>query len=107
MKSIIINILGKLATLIEKISIKYNILLAEKSSGCKIKFVQQGSGGLQIGHANNFFIQNPSHLKSNTYIECEGGVTIGHYFHTGRGLTIFSSNHDYDGGGESHIVMIQ
>ena len=25
-----------------------------------------------------------------------GGVKIGAYFHTGRGLTIFSSNHKYD-----------
>ena len=25
-----------------------------------------------------------------------GGVTIGRYFHTGRGLTIFSTNHNYE-----------
>lgn len=29
-------------------------------------------------------------------IECSGGVEIGEYFHTGKGLTIFSINHNYD-----------
>ena len=29
-------------------------------------------------------------------IECSGGVEIGEYFHTGKGLTIFSTNHNYD-----------
>ena len=31
-------------------------------------------------------------------IECSGGVEIGEYFHTGKGLTIFSTNHNYDFG---------
>jgi len=39
-----------------------------------------------------------SHLKSGTYIHAGGGVTIGKYFHPGRGLLIYSTNHDYDGG---------
>ncbi len=64
-----------------------------------IRFYEQGEGGLVIhGPVGKFCIHETSHLKSNTLIECEGGVTIGRYFHTGRGLTIFSSNHDYDGG---------
>lgn len=69
---------------------------AEKKSGCHIHFVPQGAGGVWIDHAENFKISSTSHLKSNTYIECSGGVQIGEYFHTGRGLTIFSSNHIYD-----------
>lgn len=72
------------------------IAQAERSSGCQIKFVPQGYGLVQIARAENFKIGKNSALKSNTFIECSGGVTIGEYFHTGRGLTIFSSNHKYD-----------
>ncbi len=69
---------------------------AEKYANCKIRFVPQGEGGVFIAHPENFKIAPTSHLKSNTYIECSGGVSIGEYFHTGRGLTIFSSNHVYN-----------
>lgn len=71
----------------------------ERLCGCKIHFVPQGMGGVGIGSAEHFKIDETSHLKSNTYIEAEGGVEIGRYFHTGRGLTIFSSNHIYDNAG--------
>jgi acetyltransferase-like isoleucine patch superfamily enzyme len=80
-----------LYTEIKRISKKYNT---------NIHFVQQGDGGLTIHSADEsnavFQIDKTSHLKSNTYIECSGGVHIGKYFHTGRGLTIFSSNHNYE-----------
>jgi acetyltransferase-like isoleucine patch superfamily enzyme len=71
----------------------------EKISGCKINYVCQGTLGVKIMSSNNdfskFFIDVTSHLKSGTTIECSGGVTIGKYFHTGCGLTIFSTNHNY------------
>ena len=61
------------------------------------KFVSQGEGEVTIiGDKVKFFIGKTSHLKSNTYIECNGGVKIGEYFHTGRNLTILSSNHNYE-----------
>ena len=78
---------------------KAQIRLLELRTGCKFNFVEQGPGGVGIGHPKNFKIHETSHLKSNTYIEAEGGVEIGRYFHTGRGLTIFSSNHIYDRSG--------
>ena len=72
---------------VKRLSVKHNI---------SINFVSQGEGGLIIaGNKNKFFIHPTSHLKSGTLIECSGGVTIGQYFHTGRGLTIFSTNHNY------------
>ena len=48
----------------------------------------RGSGTFEIGVG--------SHLKSDSFIEYMGGVKIGDYFHTGRGLTIFTSNHNYN-----------
>jgi len=47
------------------------------------------------GDIAKFEIHPTSHLKSDTFIECSGGVKIGKYFHVGRGLTIFSTNHNY------------
>jgi len=59
-------------------------------------FVNQGPGGFQIsGDPNNFSMGEGSHIKSGTFIECSGGVSIGRYFHTGRGLTIFSTSHNW------------
>ena len=90
--SLIIRIVNKLIHLYYRCMIRK----VEKKSGCRIHFVPQGAGGVWIDHAENFKISSTSHLKSNTYIECSGGVQIGEYFHTGRGLTIFSSNYIYD-----------
>lgn len=75
---------------------KSKIILYSKKSSCKINFVQQGEGGITILNAEGFSIDSTSHLKSATFIEASGGVTIGRYFHVGRNLTIFSSNHIYD-----------
>jgi acetyltransferase-like isoleucine patch superfamily enzyme len=72
----------------------------EQLTGCRINFVGQGFNGVKIISNQkknyNFKIHPTSHLKSDTIIECTGGVTIGKYFHTGRGLTIFSTNHNYN-----------
>lgn len=68
-----------------------------RSLGTGLRYVGQGSGGLHIaGDLAQFKIDPTSHLKSGTFIECSGGVSIGRYFHTGRGLTIFSTNHNYE-----------
>lgn len=62
----------------------------------KINFIPQGGFDFEIaGPLANFTIHETSHLKSNAYIECSGGVIIGRHFHCGRGLTIFSSNHNW------------
>jgi len=87
-------IFNKLIRLKQMIEIKkYEI-----QSNQQIHFVSQGNGGLNIvGDIENFKIDSTSHLKSNTYIECNGCVTIGKYFHTGKDLVILSTNHNYEG----------
>jgi acetyltransferase-like isoleucine patch superfamily enzyme len=71
-------------------------LLRYRRRGVVINFVSQGGYELVIaGDISKFEIHSSSHLKSNTFIECSGGVKIGMHFHVGRGLTIFSSNHNY------------
>lgn len=71
----------------------------EKKCGCKINFVPQGFNGIRIMSVNSdlskFKIDSTSHLKSDTIIDCTGGVNIGKYFHSGKGLTIFSANHNF------------
>lgn len=64
--------------------------------GVDVNFVSQGGHEIMIaGDLTKFHIHSTSHLKSDTFIECSGGVKIGRYFHVGRGLTIFSTNHNY------------
>lgn len=71
-------------------------LLRYKQAGVEINFVPQGGHELMIaGDLSKFEIHQTSHLKSDTFIEASGGVKIGRYFHVGRGLTIFSSVHNY------------
>lgn len=89
-------ILGRFASYLKNCEEYYNHNLYLKQSGQTFTFVNQGNGGLSIGHPENLKIDPTSHFKSNSFIECMGGVEIGRYFHTGRGLTIFSSNHDYN-----------
>ena len=61
-----------------------------------LKVINQGVGRVEIcGNVSKFKIDPTSHLKSNTFIECSGGVTIGKFVHTARGLTIFSVKHNW------------
>lgn len=71
-------------------------LMRYQRKGVKVNYIPQGGHELMIaGDLSKFSIHPTSHLKSDTFIEASGGVTIGKYFHVGRGLTIFSSTHDY------------
>jgi len=97
-----ILLLLKLDVFLDKVASFRNHLYVNRIgrlTGQKIHFVSQGGGRVFIsGDIRKFKIASTSHLKSATLIECSGGVTIGEYFHTGKGLTIFSTNHNYDSG---------
>jgi acetyltransferase-like isoleucine patch superfamily enzyme len=93
----LIKILYRVLNIFSRIRLKLKITLYEQQLGFKINFIFQGEGGLSLsGDLSKFKIDETSHLKANTFIECSGGVSIGKYFHTGRSLTIFSTNHNYD-----------
>ena len=69
-----------------------------RAKGIPLNFVPQGGYQFEIaGDLSLFSIDATSHIKSGTFIEASGGVTIGRYFHTGRALTIFSTDHRYKG----------
>lgn len=68
-KELIYKICHKIVFLSQKTSLRD----AERLSGCKINFVGQGYGGAEIGNAQNFKIDETSHLKSGTFIEAQGG----------------------------------
>lgn len=91
------RIADKVSSLFEKL----HYMRMEKRLGQHVKYVRQGWNIPIVTKARGegrFQIGEGSHLKSDSYIEYMGGVSIGDYFHTGRGLTIFTSNHDYDQG---------
>lgn len=74
----------------------YSLKTIQKASGQNFFYVNQGNGGLTVCSPENLIMDKTSHFKSDSFIECRGGVKIGRYFHSGRGLTIFSSNHIYN-----------
>ena len=96
MKKTVYIFLLKIILFITKFENRIRLYFYELKLGYKINFIEQGDGGLTIsGDLSKFSISNTSHLKSNTFIESSGGVSIGEYFHCGRSLTIFSTNHNY------------
>jgi acetyltransferase-like isoleucine patch superfamily enzyme len=100
-----ILITGLLLLRADQIATKWASLMTKvrlsrlRRHGIDLHFVAQGGHFFEIaGDLGKFSIDPTSHLKSDTFIECGGGVAIGRYFHPGRGLTIFSSNHNYAAG---------
>lgn len=89
----------------DRIGTKFASLMAKgrlqrlRRQGIHLHFVPQGGYYFEIaGDSRNFSIDATSHIKSDTFIECSGGVAIGRYFHPGRGLTIYSATHNYAAG---------
>lgn len=75
------------------------LMRIRKKTHQQLNYVRQGWNIPIVNCAcgkDNFIIGKGSHLKSDSYIEYSGGVKIGDYFHTGKGLTIFSTSHNYD-----------
>ena len=96
MRNIFYKILFKIFNKINEFRILVRLKYYESVTNQKINYVNQGEGGLVLsGDITKFRIAETSHLKSRTFIECSGCVVIGDYFHTGRGLTIYSVAHDY------------
>lgn len=100
LRSLVLEIL--LVLQIDRLQRRFTALLAAvrveryRRQGVPLNFVAQGGFDFEImGDISRFSIAETSHLKSGTYIETSGGVRIGRYFHPGRGLTIFSTNHNY------------
>lgn len=48
-----------------------------------------------LNHPKNILIKENVVINGDCYINAEGGVEIGRYCHIAKGLTIFSSNHNY------------
>lgn len=72
----------------------YMVILKLKY-GIELKIINQKPGLVRITEPRKFSIDIMSHLKSDTYIESSGGVTIGKYFHVGSGFTVLTSNHNF------------
>jgi len=84
----------KIESLMQSVSI-YRI---NREHSCKVTFVDEGGGGLVIaGNLKKLSMGEGSYFKSGSYAECTGGIRIGRYCHLSRGVTIFSTTHDYDG----------
>lgn len=81
-----------------RLLVRIRVFLLKRRLRIQFKFITQGEGSVCVSGAGSFNIHPTSQLKSNAYIECSGGVEIGRYFHCGRSLTIFSTDHAFDQG---------
>ena len=48
-----------------------------------------------ITHPNNVKIGEGSVFHSDTFLETSGGFSMGRFVHCGRGLTVFTTNHNF------------
>ena len=80
---------------LKKIYISYLLYSYKKKYSINFGFIDQGPGSIGISGDGEIIFGDSINLKSNTFMEVSGGLKIGSYFHTGRGLTIFTTNHNY------------
>jgi acetyltransferase-like isoleucine patch superfamily enzyme len=52
-------------------------------------------GKIEVTDPGKFYLGKGSVLHANTYLETGGGLFIGEHVHAGTGLTIYTSEHDY------------
>lgn len=60
-----------------------------------VKFATDYPGCVRIIMPHQITIGEHSVINADSVIHCSGKVSIGSYVHIGRGLTIYSSNHNY------------
>ncbi len=53
------------------------------------------SGRIKILHPHNLNVGKYTVINPDSLLDCAGGIKIGAYCHFGRGLTIYSSNHNF------------
>jgi acetyltransferase-like isoleucine patch superfamily enzyme len=93
----LVSMISKAFVLLERLQQHLIVKFYKSKFNVEFQFVVQGSGAVYIdGEIENFKIDPTSQLKSGSYVECKGQVRIGKFFHTGRGLTLLSSNHEYN-----------
>jgi acetyltransferase-like isoleucine patch superfamily enzyme len=59
------------------------------------KSVNFSGRNLVVTSPDKLIMGEGSVFHDDTYLETTGGLTIGKYVHIGRGLTIFTTNHNY------------
>ena len=70
-----------------------------KDVNCDIKSIVIGpdcNSNFIVNYPKNLSIGEGSVINGYCYINAYGGVSIGKYCHIGKGLTIFSHNHNFN-----------
>jgi len=95
MKELIIKILN---TIISYYFYNLNAYIFSKTKGDITSLVigPDVNRNFKLNHAENITFGTNVVINGDCYINAEGGVEIKSYCHIGKGLTIFSSNHNYD-----------
>ncbi|WP_121567287.1 DapH/DapD/GlmU-related protein [Petrotoga sp. Shatin.DS.tank11.9.2.9.3] len=62
----------------------------------KIKIGAEVSKNFHISFPTNITIKDNTVISGNLHLNAEGGIFIGEYCHIAQGLTIYTSNHNYN-----------
>lgn len=87
---------------LNKILFIYNAFYSKnlfKKVNCNIKSIVIGpdcNSGFVINSPEKLHIDDGTVINGQCYINAFGGVKIGKFCHIGKGLTIFSHNHNYN-----------
>lgn len=93
----ILRILGYLGNLRERVTRHYyrTVLLSRCAGGDRVILGPDVWWNFHFVQSERLRIGEGTVLNGECYINAQGGVTIGRYCHVGKGLTIYSSNHNY------------
>ena len=92
--SILLRIKQKLLSIclaLEYESLKYNYPNIDRT----VKFGVSYPGRIRLLHPKSIRIGQHTIINPDSVLDCAGSITIGMYCHFGRGLTIYSTNHDF------------
>ena len=94
MKNIFIKIINKITRVYHKANNRYNF----SKTNCDINSLVIGPdviSNFSLNHPQNITIKKHVVINGDCYINAEGGFEINSYCHIGKGLTVFTSNHNY------------
>lgn len=100
MKKIIKFILLRLLFYLQKPFLKYKKHLLTLYSYHNLKNTYDNlflNGEIIITDESNFFVENNIHIGNNAFFRTEGGLYIGANTHISRNVTIYTTNHNYNG----------
>lgn len=95
MLKMIFRVIAKLREKITRLWYRTTLFSQCSYSGGSVNFGPDVWWNFHFAHPRKITFGEGTVLNGECYINAHGGVTFGKFCHIGKGLTIFSSNHNY------------